>query len=481
MHRFAISVAAEPAAAAGTASRCGTTANARAGARAVCVRRVASTRLTNGWVAQLVRHGGRLYAVSFYNKRLVVTDVARDNAVLLSVACSGGTKPFRVQFGAPGLRVAFLHHGRLWAYALDHTAAECGLSLADAAISPLDMRAVAAATTPAGVTVVATAGEDGCLRIHRGPPSLAVVAASRRHRSAIKCAAFVPPAPADAALYLLTAGAACELRCWEVDVSADGDRHTATVVEYAVAATADDADSDSPDLRIMDLAVVARTGGSVFVAAAYSDSSLVLWRLDMCSRKLDRVAATRTHGCLFSAAVLSHADAAFVLAGTSAGAIVAWDVSPYLADRPPPQPPHESEPAALLPTAHQSGVNSICVHALDGARFLVASGGDDGLVSVSEVAIADGAPARVRTAAATVHASAVQGLGFAGGGPALVSVSTDQRLALWDLRALPDALELALRHMVLTQVADPSALHLSPAPAGHIALVAGMGLEAFEL
>ncbi|KAJ2714479.1 WD repeat-containing protein 6 [Coemansia spiralis] len=481
MHRFEVGLDAVASASA-AAVRNGITANSGHAGRAVTLRRVATSRLTGGWVAQLVRYRGNLYAVSFYNKRLVVTDVARANAVLLSVACSGGAKPWQVLFAEHGLRVAFMHHGQLWAYQLNHDGDDAGFSLADGAVSCVDIRAVACVSIATGVSVVATGGEDGCLRIHCGLPSLSVVASSRRHRSAIKCASFVPPtaAASSTSLYLLTGGAGCELRCWEVDVCPDG-HGPANVVECAVAAAAGAAPVDGgPDLRIMDMVTFVPAGASAFAAAAYSDSSIVLWRLDVPGHRLQRVARTSAHGCLFSTALIHHGDAAFVLAGTSSGSIVSWDVSFYLGDQ---LPQYTREPAGqievLLASPHQSGVNALCVRELGESHFLVASGGDDGRVAVGEVVVTQSAITVVRTASATVHASAVQGVAFAGA--SLVSVSTDQRLALWDVCTTPGALSLSLHRMELTHVADPSALHVSAVRGGHIALVAGIGMEAFEL
>ncbi|KAJ1722790.1 hypothetical protein LPJ61_005893, partial [Coemansia biformis] len=175
MHRFEISVGVTTSESA--AVRSGSLTNAGSGNDcAVAVRRVGTSRLTDGWVAQLVRRDGRLFAVSFYNKRLVVTDVTAGNTVLLSVVCSGGAKQWQVLFAESGIRVAFIHHGQLWTYKLDRPSGNGGFPLVQGAVSSVDIRTVGCASTVSGALIVATGGEDGCLRIHHGPPSLDVVA-----------------------------------------------------------------------------------------------------------------------------------------------------------------------------------------------------------------------------------------------------------------------------------------------------------------
>ncbi|KAJ2782948.1 WD repeat-containing protein 6 [Coemansia javaensis] len=437
------------------------------------LRRVGGSRLTAGWVAQLVRRGGRAFAVTFHNKRLAVVDVDAGDAAL-SAACSGAVKPWQVLLDARGVRAAFVHHAQPTAVRAER--AERPVLRAGGGLPTAETRAVCCA----GAAVVA-AGDDGAVRVLAPPPGLAPLAAVRRHRSAVRCACALPPAAGDPAAYVLTAGAGGELRCWLVSAA----RAAPAVECVAEAATPE----PEPDLRIMAVAVVERAGCVALVAAVGSDASVALWRLDVAARSLARVARGSGPGCLFSAAVVRHgAAAALVLAGTSRGSVVCWDVSAHVRalaapDAAPAPPQLLPPPTPLLAQPHQSGVNGLCVRALGGPRFLVATAGDDCRVAASEIALdgpaaAAAAPRVVRALAADIHhASAVQAVAFAADGR-LCSVSTDQRLAVWSVCLDPPA-ALVLQDMAFTHVADPSALHI--APGTDLAYVAGAGLEVFRL
>ncbi|KAJ2825971.1 WD repeat-containing protein 6 [Coemansia erecta] len=433
---------------------------------------VASAQVTRGWVEQFLFIEERLYAVTFFRKRLELVDVEAAH-VAVSTVCAGGLKLWQVVAGTAGVRIGFVKDKLLRSVKVPLV--QSVPSVLAVGISASDIRAVCAVNMYANGIQLRSAlvgGEDGHMRVVKcDDAQLNVLADVRRHRSAIRCIRLVPGAESecDVRRFVLSAGAGSELRCWRLDCGFGGDAWS--LIDWALAPVSDDS-----DLRIMDMAVVHRKSTLVWIVAVYSDASVVLWKLDIAHQEFVCVARAprdvHAH-CVFSAASVKTEDSRhIVLTGASDGQIIVWDVSAFITSGDSVGEADLSPHVVLnVPGVHQSGVNSMCARA-DGADIVVASGGDDCSVVLTSIGIADfNLRSVVRKELA--HASAVQGVSFIGE-LRVCSVSTDQRIAVWNQ-------SLELQHMAITQVADPSALHVSEFEDGTQILVAGIGFESFAM
>ncbi|KAJ2730191.1 WD repeat-containing protein 6 [Coemansia sp. BCRC 34962] len=438
--------------------------------------RTASERLSFGRVEQLMLTDSHsLLAVTFYHKRLVLLDHF-NRTELLSVACAGGAnKPWQIYRDAECLLVGFMQGGELFTYQRpleESVQAPCN-RLVDG-VSSVDIRAADLSATGDGL-LLATAGEDCYLRIHhyRAPlgsattDALRFLAETRRHASVIRCVAFIP-SYSQSTRYLLTAGAGSELRCWRLDIS---DRCT-NLVDWGAVLPVNPkygVERDAP--RIMDIAVLFSARECFSFAAAYSDASLCIWRMDLASQQFTCVAEDldRTHKCcILSLAAVSIGSRCLLFSGATNGQLMVWDVDGK-ADIGPP--------VLVFDGLHQSGINALDVHKLGESQILVISGGDDNSVALSTIVIDEGQLMHSSICRYTdTHASSVQCVGFIGDDMA-VSVSTDQRLVTWSISLDSSSCSLNMLHMSCIQVADPSALSLLDG----VAVVAGIGLQVFEL
>ncbi|KAJ2859135.1 WD repeat-containing protein 6 [Coemansia aciculifera] len=446
----------------------------------VAATRTASARLTPGRIEQLISSDKQsLLAVTFYRRRLVLIDHF-NRTEILSVACAGGAnKPWQIYCDAGGLSVGFMQGGELFTYRRQLESEEDAqvpcTRLVDG-ISSLDIRAADITTTSEGF-LLATAGEDCCLRIHHyhkpqgkeTTDTLGLLAETRHHASAIRCVAFIPPT-SQSTRYLLTAGAGSELRCWRLDISA-----RTNLVDWGAVLPAKPKhkiERDAP--RIMDIAILLSAEEHFTFAAAYSDASLRIWHMDLASQQFTCVAQDlgRTHACcILSLSAVTIDSRCLLFSGATNGQLMIWDITSDGADIGPP--------VLVLSDLHQAGINAVDVRKLDGSRILVISGGDDSSVAISTFAIVDSKLSSSSICRYTdTHASSVQCVGFIDDNVA-VSVSTDQRLVAWSI-VLDQSLgvhNLKMLQMSCIQVADPSAMSLLSG----VVVVAGIGLQIFEL
>ncbi|KAJ2852854.1 WD repeat-containing protein 6 [Coemansia erecta] len=279
----------------------------------------------------------------------------------------------------------------------------------------------------------------------------------------------------------------------------------------------------------MDLAIVDVNHGqqTILVAAAYSDASICLWRLDLAKNEFVSVArdSSYAHGCCVLslsvakiAAGTANSNASDVsvtttlFSGATDGRIFIWDLSQFVNDS-----RHRGhccpygylktiddtsnsreiggilQPVTVIDNVHQSGVNTIDTWVLQGTQIAIASGGDDNNLSYFTLDCADLLSQskdfdcdiqRYENA----HASSVQQLKFIDG-CRLCSVGTDQRIAIW---AVNGSCGIEMTFMECTQVADPSAMTLllarctSDSSANNKidsvdVLVAGIGIESFKV
>ncbi|KAJ2368332.1 WD repeat-containing protein 6, partial [Coemansia sp. RSA 2610] len=395
-------------------------------------------QLSSGWVEHLRFSGATLFAVTFFRKRLLLVDVWAQR-VVLSTVCAGGAKQWQVLLGAHAVRVGFMKRTQLMTRSWPMRALAEPVWL-DRGVSSVDLRAAVLLGDSADIRVngrmclAVVAGEDGHVRVlsdagHR----VGVVADVRRHRSAVRCLRLVSAR----SRLVLSAGAGSELRCWRIADSG--------LVEWAQPPPAA---ADRADLRIMDLAVVDETPDAVRVAAACSDGAVELWQLDVKQQQLACIARGAVGCCVFSVAAVNTADGRlWVLTGSSDGQICVWGISQTGSA--------DLELVLKLSGVHQSGVNTLDAFVDTHNCITVASGGDDCQIAVTVIDTHTmSVVSHTRTLA---HAAAVQGVCFID--KQMCSVSTDQRLAIWS----PD---MELQCMVVTQVADPSALDVQRTNAG---------------
>ncbi|KAJ1815964.1 WD repeat-containing protein 6, partial [Coemansia sp. RSA 2598] len=501
--------------------RAGSTANGAADSRsAVCVRRKSIERITAGSIGAMYEISGQLYAVTFYRNRMVLVDVA-DQMDMFSVAFAERDRRWRVHCmgGDSGsiLHLGFINKMQVLKCSIDLRSHMANYRLAPG-VSSLDIRGVSAAQI-AGSNgwIVALGGEDCVLRIceidGRLLNPIECLTQALRHSSAIRSVLFVPDfnesISADnqaISKYLLTAGASCELRCWRLDIDRQSSTTTtASLLEWTAAPVL----SDDCESRIMDLAIVdvSEDRQAVLVAAAYSDASICLWRLDLANNKFVCVARDpgHAHGCCVLS--LSYARVAgaensdsssvsVLLSGGTDGRVLVWDLTELVSVGYCPEeatgafvPRELGVPVAAIDAVHQSGVNTMDTRVMqEGSQIAVASGGDDNSISVFTLSCADllsrkgvvGCDVRRYENA---HASSVQQLRFVDD-QRLWSVATDQRIVTWSV----DGNGIVMVAMECTQVADPSAMVLLPTSLerhgsdGDVcALVAGIGMETFRM
>ncbi|KAJ2439413.1 WD repeat-containing protein 6, partial [Coemansia sp. RSA 2440] len=207
-----------------------------------------------------------------------------------------------------------------------------------------------------------------------------------------------------------------------------------------------------------------------FVLSAGAGSELRCWRLNASSGD-DSLALVDWA----LAPVLDDRDIRIMdiaVAHPSDGQIIVWDVSVFIAGTVDVAKPNVALQAVLkIPHVHQSGVNTLCAH-VDDVDIVVASGGDDCSISLTRIGSTLPSVQSV-TRNELAHASAIQGVAFLGGG-SICSVSTDQRVAVWNQH-------LELQDMAITLVSDPSALEVSTIGDDLQIMVAGIGFETFTM
>ncbi|CAJ0962352.1 unnamed protein product [Ranitomeya imitator] len=129
-------------------------------------------------------------------------------------------------------------------------------------------------------------------------------------------------------------------------------------------------------------------------------------------------------------------------------------------------------------SAHQCGINSLCVQMTKDGHYLVASGGDDNSIHVCWLLLnhegprGRGAQLLRSVSANSAHAAHVTGLRLLRD-DLLVSVSVDQRLTLWNIG------DTDLRHVAtrFCHVADVSELDFWTRDERHLCVLCGQGLE----
>ncbi|KAJ2845034.1 WD repeat-containing protein 6, partial [Coemansia brasiliensis] len=183
--------------------------------------RISAVSVTPGWVERLYKYCDRLLAVTFFRKRLALTDTA-SSSVLFSCISAGGSKQWQLLFASNCLRIAFMKRDYLLTTQFD---AQLLLNTRErvlaVGVSSIDLRSVQLLQLDQR-SVALVGGEDGYLRIVECKKVPQVLAGVRRHRSAIRCIQMLPSvfSAFENSRFVLTAGAGSEMHCWRLDMTA---------------------------------------------------------------------------------------------------------------------------------------------------------------------------------------------------------------------------------------------------------------------
>ncbi|XP_029993859.1 LOW QUALITY PROTEIN: tRNA (34-2'-O)-methyltransferase regulator WDR6 [Sphaeramia orbicularis] len=228
-----------------------------------------------------------------------------------------------------------------------------------------------------------------------------------------------------------------------------------------------------PETRYMSVAVVEEGTDGVVVALGCSDGAVRLFSICETKHRIDLLWESFHHQrCVLSVATCSLEDAEgnrvlLLFSASTDGQVSVWDLPPPSSSQTPPLP-------CLSFPAHQSGVNALAVWTEEdegGCLVTVASGGDDGQLTVSVMRVQfpheasrgtsstseplNRIQVRLRSQARVplAHAAPLTALQTVRPG-LLVSTSSDQRVCLWRVGGTG----VVHRGAVCSHVADAAAL-----------------------
>ncbi|KAM4610842.1 tRNA (34-2'-O)-methyltransferase regulator WDR6 [Polymixia lowei] len=210
---------------------------------------------------------------------------------------------------------------------------------------------------------------------------------------------------------LVSAGGRAQMQCYRLLIGWDGQRQVPSCQVIQVASHRLDEQWErrrnrhktvklDPETRYMSVAVLKEESDGVVLALACSDGAIRLFFVSEVKGHIDLLWESFYHQrCVLSVATCSLEDRRgnrhkLLFTAATDGNIAVWDAtalssfsSGSLSDAPTPPMPRLSIPA------HQSGVNSLAVWAEkrrqqeDGCQVTVASGGDDGQLTVSVIRV----------------------------------------------------------------------------------------------
>ncbi|XP_010894132.5 WD repeat-containing protein 6 [Esox lucius] len=256
-----------------------------------------------------------------------------------------------------------------------------------------------------------------------------------------------------------------------------------------------------PETRYMSIAVIDDRTESVLLALACSDGAVRLFSVSELRGTFELLWESFHHQrCVLSVATCCLEDEqgirrVFLFSTATDGRIAVWDMSPVAnpEDKAPTETQGLPEPLLTIP-AHQSGVNALAVWVegpgvghRNGTRITLASGGDDGQLSVAVIGVQyqeeaiDGSGVRLQIlsqwSVASAHAAPLTALGMLSPG-LLVSTSPDQRVCLWRLTNTG----LSQRGVLFSHVADAAGLAVWKGSGDRAwAVVCGQGLQLLKV
>ncbi|MCJ8734808.1 hypothetical protein PDJAM_G00239600 [Pangasius djambal] len=250
-----------------------------------------------------------------------------------------------------------------------------------------------------------------------------------------------------------------------------------------------------PETRYMSMAVVHESIEEILLTLACSDGAVRLFTVREDSRKVELLWENFYHQrCVLSVASYSLEDPqgkqhVLLFSGATDGAIALWDLTTVLDSKSKDSCHGPSAPCFSLPV-HQSGVNTLViskeVEQMDKDIITVASGGDDGQLSVMKIRVQPHQKVvfpelLAHWTVALAHSAPLTALS-ALNCATLVSASPDQRVCVW--RVCCDG----LRHQatVFSHTADAAGLWAwhkkgSDLQSGDYVVVCGQGLQLLKL
>ncbi|XP_072305474.1 tRNA (34-2'-O)-methyltransferase regulator WDR6 [Eucyclogobius newberryi] len=221
-----------------------------------------------------------------------------------------------------------------------------------------------------------------------------------------------------------------------------------------------------PETRYMSITVLEQTSDSLIVALGCSDGAVRLFSVSEVKRHVELLWESFHHQrCVLSVATCCLQDTQgnrhnLLFSAATDGQIAMWDFTSFSSSNQNPTSPIFTVPA------HQSGVNSLDIYPIrlhDFHHLTVASGGDDGHITVSQIKVQfvdDSDPQTQlcidlldQSRVPLAHASPLTSLKLLNKNR-LVSTSCDQRVCLWRIGSA------GIRHQraVCTHVADAAAM-----------------------
>nr|XP_003217908.1 PREDICTED: WD repeat-containing protein 6 [Anolis carolinensis]XP_008103645.1 PREDICTED: WD repeat-containing protein 6 [Anolis carolinensis]XP_008103646.1 PREDICTED: WD repeat-containing protein 6 [Anolis carolinensis]XP_008103647.1 PREDICTED: WD repeat-containing protein 6 [Anolis carolinensis] len=466
---------------------------------------------------------GSMRVLGFHAAHFVLWS-ARTNETLLSIPCGGGHRSWSYSHCLSAETFAYIKSGDVLVYHSEAIPSEqCVLteSLHGRELTCVCHVATLRSPQQEPVSILATGSEDNTVNIlafgwqSRSMVQLTMISDHISSVRALAVAKSKASHPESTAAVLFSAGGRAQIECYRLQLSLScGSCSGVSCQLVHVASHRLDEQWDrmknkhkyikmDPETRYMSTVVlnnaedVEQPGSLLFLAAACSDGSVRLFLLLEHAQKLWLVAESFHHQrCVLKVQAFVHKAPGgkrrhFLGSAATDGSIAFWDITDTLdcATEIIRTEGREVELLALgTPVltlqAHSCGVNSFHVQDVADGIFSVASGSDDGSISISAVEVNDRSAVSGESAAGTgirilrtfsrlgAHAAHVTGLRLL---PRdfLLSASVDQRLTLW--RICKGGLSFVLSKFC--HVADVAALETWEVDSNCGSVICGQGLE----
>ncbi|XP_040264605.1 WD repeat-containing protein 6 isoform X1 [Bufo bufo] len=459
---------------------------------------------------------GDVYVLGFHSTDFVVWST-RTNEKRLCIPCGGGHRSWSYRTEGPLEVFAFIKSGDVFAYQ-----SQPAERIQNVLKEPLHGRELTCVkyggtvmtSSQEHLGILITSSEDTTVNIwafNENSKHLNCLSTLSDHLSSVKTLALARTTHQDGVLstLLFTAGGRAQIEVYRLWIQAEEVNGSLTCQVIHLASHRLDEHWDrirnkhrmlkmDPETRYMSVSTVdeipesVKPASCVYLAAACSDGSVRFFAMSKRSRQMILVAESFYHQrCVLKVETFVHTsgkDSRVMLCSAATdGRIALWDITATVshADRllekgHPDCPLPDLGPVCFTVSAHQCGVNSLCVQMTMDGQYLVASGGDDNSISVCWLTLDHtsqedprGAVQLLRSVSVnSAHAAHVTGLRILGD-DLLVSVSVDQRLSLWSLG------ENGLQHVAtrFCHVADVSGLDCWTHDKGHLCVICGQGLE----
>ncbi|KAH0630302.1 hypothetical protein JD844_013210 [Phrynosoma platyrhinos] len=425
---------------------------------------------------------GNTWVLGFHAAHFVLWS-ATTNETLLFIPCGGGHRSWSYTHCLSAETFAYIKSGDVVVYqSSDAPSGQCVLkeSLHGRELTCVCHVGTLRASRQELVSILATGSEDNTVNILAfGVQShlMTQLTTISDHISSVRALAVaksnVSSLEAESiSTMLFSAGGRAQIECYRLLLSPGHSSHSGVACQLThVASHRLDEQWDrmknkhkyikmDPETRYMSIAVLAgaedeKLSGPFFLAAACSDGSVRLFLLLEHAQKLWLIAESFHHQhCILKVQAFVHKTEGggrrhFLASAATDGSIAFWDITDTLnlAAEVIRAESKEMELLALgtpvLTTqAHSCGVNSLHIQEMAGGHFFVASGSDDGSISLSVIDVNAKSTAGGQSVAGTgicilrtfsrlgAHAAHVTGLRLL---PQnfLLSASVDQRLTLW--------------------------------------------------